>query len=241
MSTQAIQQKPVIVLTRPELKAKEFSERLGGMDVELIRSPAIQIEKLNLPEPLTNNALLVFSSQNAVQSVLEQERLDGFSGYCVGHRTAQMLADGGLRVLASAQDAKSLLAKILADGPRNELIHLCGNHVAVDIAKLLSKAGLNARAIMVYAQHEIPPKPELIQSLDGAAAHIFPLCSPRTAQIVSRQLANIRCHVPIHLVSISQAVDKAWDGPKPASRCHAAKPDAPSMIAKIRQTVASLT
>jgi uroporphyrinogen-III synthase len=241
MAIQAIQQRPIVVLTRPAAQAERFARHLSDVDADVIWSPIMRILDVAITEDPPKDALLVFSSANAVASMAHDHVLRGRSGYAVGKSTAKALEQLGFNVLAHAPDGLELVSMISDACPNLPLVHLRGDHVAVDIASHLAKIGLNASSLLVYRQEPVGLSDQLTATLSGEVPHLFPLFSARTAILLSRELAKIRCNAPLHLVSISQAVDKSWTGPEPASRCHAAHPDAESMIEQIRISVENLT
>jgi uroporphyrinogen-III synthase len=241
MAIQAIQHRPIVVLSRPKAQAERFAQRIDNLQANIIFSPIMEISNIQIEEMPPNEARLIFSSASAVSSASEQFDLSGRVGYAVGQSTAEELKAQGFRVLITAPDGARLLAAIAEEAPTSPLIHVSGNQMAVDLAAELSKLGHLARSVCVYRQDPLPISEELVESLHGDAAHVFPLFSPRAANLLSRELGSFQCRAPIHLVSMSKAVDISWSGPEPASRCLASHPDAESMMEQIRACIDRLT
>ena len=99
------------------------------------------------------NESLIFSSQNAVESVLQHPELDKLKTkkvYCVGSKTKKLLTDNGFQVEAHTGYAADL-AEIIALIYNNEsYTFFCGNKRRDVLPETLKEAGITFNEIEVY-------------------------------------------------------------------------------------------
>ena len=241
MGIQAIDSIPSIVLTRPERQAREFADLLEDLSARIMISPVLEIKSLPVTHGLRPDDILVLTSKHGVWFASKLWGLAGRKAYVVGKMTAQLAQDLGASTIGVAKDASTLADLILAQNPTEALVHVRGRHLAGDLKARLSRNGTTVRDIIAYDQVALPLSDKARDALKENSTVIFPLFSPRTARIIGDELSGIRVQAKLHLVSISSAVDAAWTGPIPASRCHAATPDAMAMIEEVRKVVERLT
>ena len=78
----------------------------------------------------TINDYLIFTSQNAVESVLGNKRLAEIKGkkcFCVGEKTKTLLEENDFEVLADADYAAELASIICSQYSKNSFSFFCGN------------------------------------------------------------------------------------------------------------------
>jgi uroporphyrinogen-III synthase len=78
----------------------------------------------------TINEYLIFTSQNAVESVLENERIAEIKTrkcFCVGEKTKALLEQSGFEVIASSDYASELASIICNQYFKNSFTFFCGN------------------------------------------------------------------------------------------------------------------
>ena len=76
------------------------------------------------------NDFLIFTSQNAVESVLENERIAEIKTrkcFCVGEKTKALLEQSGFEVIASSDYASELASIICNQYFKNSFTFFCGN------------------------------------------------------------------------------------------------------------------
>lgn len=231
---------PAILLTRPDHLARSFATALPSGKAEIVISPVLTIVPLTPKIRIDPAAELILTSQNAVIAAAMLGLLQGRRGLAVGFATAQAAREAGMHVALAAQDARALTAAILARGSVGKYHHLRGQHVAGAIADKLNSAGLETKSTVIYDQRATPLS-ESARALFGQERDLLlPLFSPRSATLVADEAAAQGGPARLHLVSISAAVDAAWEAPAPVSRCHAAAPRADAMIEEIRRVLAGL-
>ncbi|TDX13419.1 uroporphyrinogen-III synthase [Flavobacterium sp. S87F.05.LMB.W.Kidney.N] len=150
-SIQILSTKILSPLQKEELKK-------GGFD--LIEADFIKTE--NKPFEFKNlNESLIFTSQNAVHSVLshpDSEQLKKKNVYCVGLKTKSLLSDNGFNVVAYTGYASDL-AEIITLIYRNESYTFFSGNLRRDtLPNALKDAGIQLNEIQVYDTSLQPQK-----------------------------------------------------------------------------------
>lgn len=135
-------------------------QELTKAGLEIIEADFIKTE--NKPFELKNlNESLIFTSQNAVQSVLanpKSEELKKKNVYCVGLRTKALLADNGFNVIAYTGYASDL-AEIITLIYRNESFTFFSGNLRRDtLPNALKEAEIKFNEIQVYDTSLQPQK-----------------------------------------------------------------------------------
>ena len=228
---------PVLLLTRPAAQSARFltqCEEALGAPVEAIIAPVIEIVPRGLTIDLSPFTGVVFTSENAVTALGKAENVQGMRAWCVGRRTADAAAVSGFDAVSAEGAAEGLVDLVLRQPPVGTLVHLCGAHVAADVAGRLTEAGVPTEARVIYDQ--VPQRlPEAVRRLlEGSARPvILPLFSPRSARL-------LRSEVPdpspfLRPLAMSAQVAAAWGpGPDPGRTTRvAAKPTATDLLALV--------
>ena len=228
-----------LLLTRPEAQARRFAReaeaRLGPFG-QVIVAPLMQIVPLEPFPPVPDGAELAFTSENAVAVAAPRLGGTGRRAWCVGDRTAEAARAAGFDAMSAGGDAAALAALIARSGPAGDILHLSGRHQRGDLAAQLAQAGLTARRLPVYDQAARPlPKPARA-ALDGPAPVLVPLFSPRSAALLSQEIAR-GARAPLLVAALSPAVASAWTGPGPESLEVAERPDADALLAALARLV----
>lgn len=98
-------------------------------------------------------ANLIFTSKNAVQSVLKNitpQELSSFSIFCVGEKTAGFLKVQGLDVVETASYGADLAKKITSDYKELNFTYFCGNIRNDDLPDTLKNNKVKFEEIEVY-------------------------------------------------------------------------------------------
>lgn len=215
---------PTLLLTRPEPAARRFVAGLDLPGLEVVVSPLMRIQ------PLAHDAAalaaargLVFTSAHAVDLA---GPASGRPAFCVGPATAAAARRAGFAVTQGPGDARGL-EPLLRDLPPGWL-HPHGAHVA---------RALPVPGMVVYDQVAQPPSAAARDLLAGPGPVVLPLFSPRSARLMAAAAKGAAA--ALWLVPISPAAADAWDGPAPARRIIATRPDADAMRAAIRDLLAA--
>ncbi|SHL72225.1 uroporphyrinogen-III synthase [Flavobacterium chilense] len=135
-------------------------QELTKAGLELIEADFIKTE--NKPFELKNlNESLIFTSQNAVHSVLshpKSEELKSKNVYCVGLKTKILLSENGFNVIAYTGYASDL-AEIITLIYRNESYTFFSGNLRRDtLPNALKEAGIKLNEIQVYDTSLQPQK-----------------------------------------------------------------------------------
>ncbi len=224
---------PTLLLTRPLGQSEEFADRCRKEirpDLPVLIAPILGIETMQPTRRLDRYGFLIFSSANAVRAVTGAPELSGRLAYCVGDRTAAAASAAGACAVSADGAAGDLVRRILRDAPEGPGLWLRGRHAASDIADELRQAGVPTTSEVVYDQIPLPLSAEARRLLAGAGGVVVPLFSPRTARLLSGELAG--AIAPVHAVALSDQIAAEWFGPGGIARV-AAAPTADAMIAAI--------
>ncbi|TDW50284.1 uroporphyrinogen-III synthase [Flavobacterium sp. 270] len=135
-------------------------QELMKYGVEVIEADFIKTE--NKPFELKNiNENLIFTSQNAVQSVLKDpnvEKLKSKNVYCVGLKTKALLADNGFNVIAYTGYASDLAEIITLIYGSESYTFFSGNLRRDTLPEALKEAGIKFNEIQVYETSLQPQK-----------------------------------------------------------------------------------
>lgn len=151
--------KPIQILSTKILSPLQKQE-LTKAGIELIEADFIKTE--NKPFELKNlNESLIFTSQNAVHSVLsnpKSEELKSKNVYCVGLKTKILLSENGFNVVAYTGYASDL-AEIITLIYRNESYTFFSGNLRRDtLPNALNEAGIQLNEIQVYDTSLQPQK-----------------------------------------------------------------------------------
>lgn len=109
----------------------------------------------------SSNDYLIFTSQNAVESVLENEKIAELKTkkcFCVGEKTKAMLETNGFDVIASADYASELASVICNQHGKASFTFFCGNLRRDILPDSLRLAGITFEEVEVYETRLTPHK-----------------------------------------------------------------------------------
>ena len=107
------------------------------------------------------NDYLIFTSQNAVESILQNEKameLKTKKCFCVGEKTKAMLETNGFQVIASADYASELASIICNQYDKSSFTFFCGNLRRDILPDALRLAGITFEEVEVYETRLTPHK-----------------------------------------------------------------------------------
>ena len=127
----------------------------------------------------TNN-YLVFTSQNAVESVLKNhhiKEIQAIKAFCVGEKTRQLLEQNGFEVILHADYAAELASIICNQYPKSSFTFFSGNLRRDILPEALQLAQIKYEEIEVYetilTPYEIPSKPDGILFFSPSAVESY--------------------------------------------------------------------
>jgi uroporphyrinogen-III synthase len=108
-----------------------------------------------------NSSNLLFTSQNAVKSFLENEKANDFKDnkiFCVGLKTKALLEKNGFKVIASKEYASELAGIIVNDFSKESFTFFSGNLRRETLPEAFKKANIFFEEIEVYETILAPKK-----------------------------------------------------------------------------------
>ena len=144
-----------ILLTRPRDQAEEMAAELKSLGHEIIVSPLLKRQILEISADLHGAGALVFTSLNGVAAVDGRipEELLTVPVFAIGERTAAAAEEAGFKnLIVGPGRARGLLPLIIGfegeiAGP---IVHVSGQDVRTDMAALLNAAGRSAKRLTAY-------------------------------------------------------------------------------------------
>ena len=232
MTDNASNNLPEIILTRPKEGARKFhaliQEKLP--EAKVIISPLITIDFLPKSIDFTKFDTFIFTSINGVQAIENQRIPHGTLCFAVGAKTAHAAGKIGFKALYSDGNSEDLISIILSHPRRGKFLHIRGKYTRGDVSRKLSEHGLPCEEIVAYHQKSQALTHEAQSSMKGGKPLIFPLFSPRTAQLLMENILPMeRCHIIAMSENISEAFKKTGCGKITTSK----SPSAKSMLEEV--------
>lgn len=240
MAARATSFRPTLLLTRPAEQSQRFAQSVAavlGADWPMVISPMSRLDILTTALPLEGVESLVFTSETGVAAFLRLSDRRDLRVWCVGERTAAAARAAGLPVIVGPGDGAGMIEAIVDTAPQGLMLYVHGLHMAVDVARELTKAGLKARGVTAYDQIALPPTPQALALLMGEAPVLLPLFSGRAAQLLTR--LNPLPRAPLHIAAISPAVAEAAAVLKPRRIEVAREPNAAMMLDALQRLIAA--
>lgn len=230
----AAQERPVLLITRPEPGASRFAAAAAarwGEGLRIVVSPLMAPVWLNPPMPraLASGTArgLVFTSAAGVEGLARLVPGLRLPAFCVGAATARAAAAAGHAAEVAGPDAAALVAALAARRPPGPLVHARGAETRGDVAARLVAAGVPVEEAVVYDQVPRPLTDAARTALAGGAPVIAPLFSPRSARLLAAAAADAAA--PILLAAISPVALAAAGGLAARKALVADSPDAESL------------
>jgi len=183
---------PLILLTRPQALSHAFAQALETRlhAPKIVIAPLLKTE-VTAPVPApTPGRVLVITSQTAV--LVDPEGLRAWQGhqvFCVGATTAQTLSAAGLHPNFVAETAQTLLRHLL-DNSYDDILHIGGTDISLDIAQKLRDQGRHAHHVAIYRQEPQDLSPQVARQLNLHAV-IAPVFSANSARQLAAALAPL--------------------------------------------------
>lgn len=204
-----------------------------GAGFDIVESPLLAARFLRPALPETKVHAVVFTSETGVEGFRRLSADIDIPAWCVGAQTAAAAAAAGFCAQDGGGDARTMVDRIVEANAAGPVLVVRGEDQAIDVAKLLTSAGIEAVEATVYAQDLgalTDPARDLLAN-DGAV--VIPLFSARTAAHFSTfpEVQTRRC--PIWVAALSEAVAHAVAPARPEHTVVAARPDADALIAAV--------
>lgn len=156
--------KSVGILATKKLTLSQ-KQHLLNAGLKVIDEDFIQIQPIAFEIKNTND-ILIFTSQNAVQNVLNyKEKLTHKPTICVGEKTKKILLDNGFAVTHSQKEASELIPIIENNYFDKSFSFFCGSSKLNTIPDFLTKKKIKHQIIEVYETSETPVK--IAPKMDG--------------------------------------------------------------------------
>jgi len=164
--------KKICVLSTKKLKSNQKQVLLNAdfsvIEIDFIKIKLLSFQLKNKPD------LLLFTSQNGVKSVLENEQINQLKqipAICVGSKTKKLLEDSGFTVLESEEYASDLAPIIQNKYNKNQIAFFAGNLRRNVLPTAMQEANIRYDEYLVY---ENTPNHEKINSEINAILFFSP-------------------------------------------------------------------
>lgn len=182
------------LITRPKQEARKSGQLLEDMGHRVIYAPMIKIEQVSFEIP-DDTRTLIITSKNGARFGLTNIGNKGRPIFTVGEETAnEVKALGFTNVTVGPGTARKLIPVLLDSAGlehKREFTHLCGNHVAYDIAGVLRNEGINAENTVTYQSLPNPVfSPSVQEEMEQGTIDGVLFYSPRTADIFEEAISE---------------------------------------------------
>ncbi|WP_340075969.1 uroporphyrinogen-III synthase [Leptobacterium sp. I13] len=133
---------------------------LLNADISVVEHAFIKIEPI-LFEIKQLHRNIIFTSQNAVKSVLKQRSAQELKDkyiFCVGEKTKLKLIEKGLKIIENAQNSFDLAQKIIKKHKNRPFSFFCGNLKREELPQVLKQNKIAYNEIEVYKTILSPKK-----------------------------------------------------------------------------------
>lgn len=224
---------PTLLLTRPAAQSQRFAVEVRAAlgSLPIVISPLMRAEDVHPTLPDLPFRAVILTSETGAEAA---GRLAGNHplpslAYCVGERTAKAARQAGFDARSAKGDALALIALIQAEKPEGPLLHLRGEVSAGEIAKTLTKGGIETHSAVIYAQSPCPLSAEAVALFHEDGPIVIPIFSPRSATLLANGLPATP-RAPLWVAAISPAAAAAATALGPARIVTAAAPDSGNML-----------
>lgn len=235
---------PGVLVAREEGGARESALALRERGHDAWPAPVSRIHFL--PRALAPGGVqaLVFTSRHGVKAFVAENAWRDIAAFAVGPATALALSAAGFSdVTMAAGEGMSLVSLLRArlSTVSGEVLHVGGEHLAVDIAAHMRQSGFRARHIAMYRAHALSALPaEALAQLRSDRIATILLYSASGARVLSALAETCACGPQARAAGalcISPSVEKAarnWGWTKTAS---SQEPNEASLFAMLDDTI----
>src|SRR5690554_1713556 len=143
--------KQISILSTKKLRSNQKSFLLNAglsvIEADFIKISLLPFQLKNLPD------LLLFTSQNAVESVLNNEKatdLKNIPAICVGSKTRQLLEKNGFKVLETKEYAENLVPIIQQKFSKKHIAFFAGNIRRNTLPEAMQEKDISFDEYLVY-------------------------------------------------------------------------------------------
>lgn len=206
-----------VLITRPEPDASAFAEAVAALGHEPVVAPLMAIHQrdtaIDLHGPV--QAFLITSANGA--RALGQTAADRtIPVFAVGAASGAAAHAAGFAHTANADGDVAALARLVAGHCKvddGRLVHVCGKHVAGDLAGALRRLGFTVETAPLYEARAADTLPAVVRrAMASGDLDAIALFSPRSAKLLCRLIceADLQATCPLlNLLCLSQAVADA--------------------------------
>lgn len=112
----------------------------------------------------TNNKSLIFTSQNAVKAVINQQHISVKNCYCVGEKTKSLLEKKGQKVTKMMQNSADLATFLVKLDQKQSFLFFTGNERMPHLEESFQRQGLPLEVVEVYTTK---PQSKALGDFDG--------------------------------------------------------------------------
>lgn len=141
------------VLSTKKLSLAQKSLLLNS-GIGYVEYDAIKVDLLDLPSTKSLQNNLIFTSKNAVKSVvrsIDPSELQTKKIFCVGGKTAELLTSSGLTILECESYGAALGEKIIAAYKDGSFTYFCGNIRRDELPDVLNRNNIPLEEVVVYS------------------------------------------------------------------------------------------
>ena len=217
-------------ITRTLPSAHDSANAFEQAGFKTVTAPLLTAENKNVSDPVPENAVLIFTSQNGVRAFCEAEARRNCPVIAVGDATAALAKAMGFVTVSSAGVTSEDIAPMIARAPDKDAhyIHISGEHVRGAVTQDIIDLDLKAERRIYYGSSTVLTLPDI----DLGKIDVAVFFSPMAARALAR-LAP--CTAQMSALSISGAVDAALGTLVFKDRYIAKAPTLESMIAALNE------
>lgn len=190
-----------VLVVRPEAGARRTAAGLALLGHEALVAPVLRIEATGEPPPEGPFQAVVVTSANAAPALATiRDRIAGARLFAVGRRTADALAEAGLRGAEVAQgDGRSLADLVAATlAPGAAVLHVAGRDRKREPAASLIAQGFRVATWEAYAAVPVPQLPDSARlALEAGSLDVALQYSRRSAETLMALAAEAGCFVAL--------------------------------------------
>ena len=184
-----------ILITRPVGDERALTDLLNEQGYRVIHEPLTAIYLEHTQRHALENALLdapdaiIVTSRHAVNALALLSDLRDQFLLCVGEATAQAASSLGFERISTGGGTAQKLATMITESydPGSRFLYLCGKHIRLSMADVLSDQGMEVQSLTVYeavASEQLSDT--LVAQFKRRAIDGVSLLSPRAAIIFTR-------------------------------------------------------
>ena len=210
-------------LTRPQRDSERIEAALATRGIDSVIGPVMEITALDVTfdEPMPDG--LILTSRRAAKALSDAPPAwRALPVYCVGNATAQAARRYHFEHTIVGEGSALDLLPVIAQhhGNNDQLLHLSGDAVKIDLAPLLASRGIALTRKVVYESHRIAAlAPALTHALHVHALTGVVFYSPRTVRFAAELAGDALHQLDAYCLSMDVAAAAAKAGCKRVYAC----------------------